>query len=284
MPEFNPKEFIETQRTDWNRVAPAWEKWDAWLDAGLAPCNQHLVERARISSGDSVLDLGSGTGYPALHAAQRVGDTGRVIGLDLAHSMLSVARRKAAALGLPHVVTFQPADVTSISFEPSTFHAAISRFCLMFLPHLESTLREVYRVLKPGGHIAAAVWAAPEKNPYLTLPLSVMKSYFDLPAPDPRLPGIFRLGTPGELLQQMEKAGFTDVREEEFPVNGVFSSGREYVACLQEMAAPLQALFSKLPEDKKGEAEGRMAELGESFRQGSEVRIPGVALVVTGRK
>ncbi|MBI4715697.1 MAG: methyltransferase domain-containing protein [Nitrospirae bacterium] len=284
MPDFDPQQHIETQRTDWNRVAPAWEKWDAWLDAGLAPCNHHLVDRARIEPGHHVLDLGSGTGYPAISAAQRVGKAGSVIGLDLAESMLDVARRKAAALNLSHV-TFQTADVTTLPFDAARFDAVTSRFCLMFLPHLDSTLREIHRVLKPGGCVAAAVWAAPEKNPYLTLPMGIMKEYCEMPPPDPAIPGIFHLAKPGNLLDRMRAAGFTDLIEEEFPVEGrLFATGREYVDCLKEMAAPLQALFARLPEEKRGEAEEKMAQTAESYRDGKEIRIPGVALIVTGTR
>jgi SAM-dependent methyltransferase len=241
------------------------------------------MERAGVAPGHQVLDLGSGTGYPALLAAQRVGPRGNVIGLDLAGEMLAVARRKATALGLSHV-TFQSGDVSALPFEDSRFDAVTSRFCLMFLPHLDATLGEAFRVLKQGGAVSVAVWAGPDKNPYLSLPMGIMKSYCDIPPPDPTVPGLFRLAKAGDLLSRMRAVGFSDLREEEFPVEGIFSSGREYVDCLKEMAAPLQALFAKLPGDKRDEAEGKIAAAAESFRKGDKVRLPGVAFVVTGRK
>jgi len=100
MANFDPKQFVETQRQDWNRVSSAWEKWDAWLDISMGSCNRRLVERARLAPGHRVLDLGCGTGYPAIPAALRVGNTGHVTGVDLAEEMIEVAHRKAAALGL----------------------------------------------------------------------------------------------------------------------------------------------------------------------------------------
>lgn len=88
MADFDPKQFVETQRKDWNRVSSAWEKWDAWLDAGFESCNRHLLDSAWLAPGHQVLDLGSGTGYPAIAAAQRVGAGGHVTG--------SISRRRCS--------------------------------------------------------------------------------------------------------------------------------------------------------------------------------------------
>jgi len=283
MSDFDPDQFIETQRKDWNRVSSAWEKWDAWLDVRMEPCSRHLLERARLEPGERVLDLGSGTGHPAISAAQRVGPTGLVTGVDLAEEMLEVARRKAAKLGLKQV-EFRRSDIASLSFETGHFDAVTSRFCLMFHPELDRTLQEVYRVLKPGGRLAAAVWATREKNPYITLPMGILRDYVEMPPMDPAVPGIFYLERPGDLYGRMKSAGFSELREEEVPIEGVFSSGKEYLDCLREMAAPLQGLFEKIPLEKRAEAEDKMIQAAERFRRGDDVRIPGVALAVSGVK
>jgi len=283
MATINVNDVIDTQRRDWNRVAPAWEKWDAWLEVRMAPCSRHLLEQAGISAGQHVLDVGSGTGHPAIPAAQLVGPTGHVTGVDLAEAMLEVARRKAARLQVGQVI-FQQADVTSLFFDADRFDAVTSRFCLMFLPQLDRTLREIYRVLKPGGRVAVAVWAARQKNPYITLPMGILKEFVEMPPMDPSVPGIFYLERPGDLLGRMQTAGFTELWEEEVPIEGVFASGEEYLDCLKEMAAPLQGLFEKIPQERRDEAEDRMIEAAERFRRGDDVRIPGVALAVSGIK
>src|SRR3990172_8292320 len=100
MQGMDAKQIFETQRQDWNRVAPAWDKWDTLIDRNMTFINYRLAGDARLRSGERVLDLGCGTGYPALLAAQAVGQTGAVIGLDLAEEMLAVARRKAKTIGL----------------------------------------------------------------------------------------------------------------------------------------------------------------------------------------
>ena len=283
MANFDPKQFVETQRRDWNRVSSAWEKWDAWLDVSMGSCNRRLVERARLVSGQRVLDLGCGTGYPAIPAALRVGNTGHVTGVDLAEEMIEVARRKAAALGLKHV-EFRACDVASLPFEDAGFDSVISRFCLMFLPHLDKALHETRRVLKPGGTVAAAVWAVREKNPFLSIPMGVLKDFIEMPPMDPSIPGIFYLGQPGDLMARMKTAGFTNLVEEEVPVEGIYTSGREYLECLQEIAAPLQALFAKVPPDKRRAVGDGIIAAAEKFRRDGKVRIPGVALAVSGIK
>ena len=99
MASLNSKEVVESQQRDWNRVAKGWKKWDALIDRNMSFVNFRLVGDARLRSGFRVLDLGSGTGYPALLAAQAVGETGRVIGQDLAGDMLQVAGERPKLLG-----------------------------------------------------------------------------------------------------------------------------------------------------------------------------------------
>ena len=192
MPSQTPEAVIEAQRQDWNRVAAGWDKWDQFFNRNMAFINHRLVADARVRPGLRVLDLGSGTGYPALLAGEVVGSDGTVVGIDLAESMLAVATRKAKTLGLEHV-TFRTGDVTSLPFETGSIDAVISRFCLMFLPEIPKAATEIARVLKPGGYVAAAVWSAPDKNPFIRIPMDVIKTITPLPPPDPEAPGIFRL-------------------------------------------------------------------------------------------
>ena len=140
------------------------EKWDRFFDEQMAFLNHRLVADARLRSGMRVLDLGSGTGYPALLAAQTVGSSGNVTGIDLAEQMLEAARRKAASLKLSNI-TFKTGDVTMLPFEAASFDAITTRFCLMFLPEIPKAVAEIARILKPDTWVAAAVWSAPKGIP-----------------------------------------------------------------------------------------------------------------------
>jgi len=283
MPHPTPQQVIESQRTDWNRVASGWEKWDQFFDDNLAFLNHRLVSDAHVRRGMRVLDLGSGTGYPALLAAQTVGSGGSVTGLDLAESMLTVAERKAMRLGLNNVA-FRPADVTMLPFEASSFDAVISRFCLMFLPEIPQAVAEIARVLKAGGYMAAAVWSLPEKNPYLRIPMDVIKQFIELPPVDPTAPGIFRLAKPGELAGMLEQGGLHDVTEQELLCEVEFLSAQEYMASLMDIAAPIQNLWAKLSGQQQRDAEQRIVQMVESHRRGRILALPIAVRMVAGRK
>jgi ubiquinone/menaquinone biosynthesis C-methylase UbiE len=283
MTQQSSQQVIEGQRQDWNRVAGGWEKWDRFFDEQMAFLNHRLVADARMRFGMRVLDLGSGTGYPALLGAQTVGPSGSVIGLDLAEQMLAAARRKATTLGLAHV-TFRTGDVTALPFEANLFDAVTSRFCLMFLPEIPKAIAEIARVLKPGGWVAAAVWSAPEKNPYLMIPITVIKQFLDLPPPDPTAPGIFRLAKPGDLAGMLQQAGFTNLSEEEFIADVRFPSGEEYYASLMDIAAPIQNLFAKLSDQQKADARGRIVTSVDQYRKADGFALPIAVRMVAARK
>lgn len=273
MPHQTPQQVIEAQRQDWNRVASGWEKWDQFFDRQMAFLNHRLAGDARLRQGQRVLDLGSGTGYPALLAAQIVGSTGSVIGIDLAEQMLAAAERKATRLGLTNI-SFRAGDVGLLPFEDRSFDAVTSRFCLMFLPEIPKAVAEIARVLKPGGYLAAAVWSLPEKNPYLKIPMDVVKQFMDLPPPDPAAPGIFRLAKPGDLAGMLRQAGLIEITDQEFPADVRFPTAQEYVASLMELAAPLQNLFAQLTAGQQQEARARILQAAERFQRDGAVALP----------
>jgi ubiquinone/menaquinone biosynthesis C-methylase UbiE len=279
----SPEQIIETQRQDWNRVAGGWEKWDRFFDEQMAFLNHRLVADARLRSGMRVLDLGSGTGYPALLAAQTVGPSGNVTGVDLAEQMLEAARRKAAALKLSNI-TFKTGDVTTLPFEAASFDAITTRFCLMFLPEIPKAVAEIARILKPDTWVAAAVWSAPEKNPYLKIPIDVIKQFAELPPPDPVAPGIFRLAKPGELAGLFEQAGFSEVFEQEFLGDVRFVAADDYYSSLMDIAAPIQNLWAKLSPKHQTDAKQRIIHTAERYRIGSVVALPIAVRMVAAQK
>ena len=273
MPPVTPSEVIESQRQDWNRVASGWDKWDDYFSRSMTFINHRLVADARLRPGMRVLDIGSGTGYPALLAGEVVGATGQVAGIDLAESMLAVASRKAKAREMSHV-TFRTGDATALPFDASSFDAVISRFCLMFLPEITKALKDMVRVLKPGGYVAAAVWSAPEKNPFIRIPMDVIKSIVTLPPPDPDAPGVFRLAKPGELKGLMEGAGLTPLSEEEFLANVTYATAEEFFNSVLDLAGPLQNIFAKLTAEQKAQAQRDIINVVNTYQRQGQIVFP----------
>jgi len=283
MPTPDNARLIEGQRQDWNRVAGGWEKWDRVFDEQMAFLNHRLVADARLHAGMNVLDLGSGTGYPALLGAQTVETSGSVVGMDLAEHMLAAAGRKAKRLGLTNV-SFRTGDVTSLPFEPDSFDAVTSRFCLMFLPEIPKAASEIARVLKPGGWVAAAVWSAPEKNPSIGLSMAAIKQVIDLPPPDPNAPGIFRLAKPGDLAGMFQQAGLVDVTDQEFLAEWSYASVDEYYTSLMEIAAPVQNLMAKLTDAQKQDVKQRIIQAASDYTRAGRIVFPMAVRIVAGRK
>ena len=277
------QQIIEGQRQDWNRVAGGWEKWDRFFDEQMSFLNHRLAADARLRPGLHVLDLGSGTGYPALLDAQTVGPDGSVIGMDLAEQMLEAARRKATRLGLANV-TFRTSDVTALPFESASFDAVTSRFCLMFLPEIQKVAAEITRVLRPGGWVAAAVWSSPDKNPSISLSIEAIRNVVELPPPDPAAPGIFRLAKQGELAGMLQQAGLVDVMEQEFLAEWSYASAEEYYTSLMELAAPIQNLIATIAADRLQLVRQLILEAVSRYQRGNRIIFPIAVRMVAARK
>jgi SAM-dependent methyltransferase len=104
--------------------------------------------------GESVLDLGCGAGFDAFVAAQLVGPGGRVVGVDLSPEMLAVARAALAEAGFPQV-EFSEGTVEVLPFPDTSFDVALSNGVLNLVPDKPAALREIFRVLRPGGRLQA---------------------------------------------------------------------------------------------------------------------------------
>ena len=118
------------------------------LFADWAP---HVVDMADIGPGQSVVDVACGTGIVARTAAARVGNAGRVVGVDLNQAMLTVAARVCPDVEL------RRADVTDLPFEAATFEAVLCQMALMFFPDRQAAIREMGRGVKADGTVVIMV-------------------------------------------------------------------------------------------------------------------------------
>lgn len=120
--------------------------------ARLAPLTERLFREAGISSGQRVLDLGSGVGDVAMLAARLVGPQGEVVGIERDGQSLARARARVVEAGLPNV-SFTQSDVNHLVTD-ECFDAAVGRFILEFVPDPVAVLRSLSRLVRPGGIVA----------------------------------------------------------------------------------------------------------------------------------
>src|SRR5262245_27197030 len=118
---------------------------------------RRTIERLRLAEGLRGLDVCCGSGASAIPAAQAVGLSGAVVGVDLADNLLKLARTKAVQLGLTNI-EFRAGDLTALPFPDGSFDAVVCVFGIFFVPDMEAAVRELRRVLRADGRLAITTW------------------------------------------------------------------------------------------------------------------------------
>jgi len=239
-----PEAFKQRLRDQWDEVAARWHRWTPVMSAQYAPATELMLDLAHLRPGDRVLDIAAGDGYQSIVAARRVGPTGHVLAVDLAPEQLKYAAAAAREAGVEHLET-RVMDAENLDLPDASFDAVLCQFGLMFLSDPDRGLREMLRVLKPGGWASLVIGAAggfPESE----LAASIVRDRLGGATRVPeRITGA-SLGAPGALKQRLERAGFAAVESHELTVPLRLPSVavaemyiREVHPTLEEMMAPL---------------------------------------------
>lgn len=125
-------------------------------DQRLAPVVEHVIDRADLAPGQSVLDIGTGTGSVAIKAAKVVGEYGDVTGIDISEEMLRLADRRLLD---EFNLVFRRGGAEQIPAVDSAFDVVLASLSMMYVIDRAAAAREIGRVLKPGGRFVASVWA-----------------------------------------------------------------------------------------------------------------------------
>ena len=159
-----------------------------------------VADGARVQPGQRVLDVACGTGILARTAAGRLEPTGQVVGIDPNPGMIALARQLAPA------VEWREGRAEELPFADQSFDAVVSQFGLMFFTDRRQALREMHRVLKPGGHMVVAVWDSLDNNPAYSAAVGLLERTAGRPAAD-ALRAPFVLGDRKDLAQLFADAG-----------------------------------------------------------------------------
>jgi SAM-dependent methyltransferase len=249
---FDPQQYKQGQKAQWDSVAGGWVRWWRSFEEGAGHVSHRMIELAGVEPGHQVLDVATGVGEPALTVARRIGPAGRVVATDQSSGMLEYAAQRARQEGLGHV-EFRLMDAEALDFGPDAFDAVLCRWGLMFLPDMDAALRRIHNSLKPGGRFSTAVWDVQEKMPAAGLPIAVLNEVMDPPPPPPPpgAPTLFKLADTRLLEEALTRTGFRDVQIERQDVVFTLNSREEYVNFLRDVAAPVVALINKAPEEQR---------------------------------
>jgi ubiquinone/menaquinone biosynthesis C-methylase UbiE len=278
------KQYKEDLSHGYDNAAPGWQKWWKTIESATEGVSKRLVELAEIKPGSKVLDIATGIGEPALTAAKQVGKTGEILAIDISPQMLSFAKQRAISLGLQDVVEFKEGDAETIDLPSSTFDAALCRWGLMFFPNPKAGLSNIYRSLVKGGHFAAAVWATPDKVPFISVPMNIVLKETNS-QPQGTL-GPFSMSDQNNLKKFYEESGFMHHIIERINVVSDFDSTDDFTAFTIDHGGPaLQKILT-------GETNERREQILKAISKGSEkyadstgkVSFENEAILIVGKK
>ncbi|MBA3596969.1 MAG: methyltransferase domain-containing protein [Methylibium sp.] len=253
-PIFDAARFKTTTRAQWEAAAGAWRDWGPFLGRWLGPATEAMLDLAQVGPGQHVLDVAAGAGEQSFSAARCVGPTGQVLATDIAPSLLAHAAADAQAAGL-HWLRTQELDGEALDTLPAeSFDVVISRVGLIYFPDRARALAGMRHVLKPGGRVGAIVYSTPERNPFFSIPVSIIRRRAKLPPPLPGQPGPFSLGGEGVLAAAFERAGFGQIKVRPVPSPLRLPSAAECVRFERESFGALHQMMAGLDEREREEA------------------------------
>jgi ubiquinone/menaquinone biosynthesis C-methylase UbiE len=262
------------QRYGWDKAASCYERsWQAQLE----PAQSALLELADLKSGDRVLDVACGTGLVTFRAAALVAPEGEVVGADIAEQMVAAAREAAAARGIANV-KFERMDAEELKFADGTFDVTLCALGLMYLPDPEKAIRELHRLVRPGGRAVAAVWGQRSKCGWAEIfPIVDARVQSDV------CPMFFRLGTGESLYHAFSAAGFREIAARRVETRLLYATPAE--ACEAAFAGgPVGLAYSRFSNDTKIEAHKEYLASLEPYRHREGYSVPGEFAVVVGTK
>jgi ubiquinone/menaquinone biosynthesis C-methylase UbiE len=266
----------------WEESSQYWKKHQSSIESMFAPLTRALIDAAQIDQGQAVLDIGGGSGQPSLTIATIVGEAGSVTYTDPAAGMVKTAREEGQRRGLTNI-QFHQAGAEQLPFRDDWFDVAVGRLSVMFFPDPAAGLREILRVVKPGGRVSFLVWAAKEANPFFSSVTDVLDRFVSSQPEDEDAPGAFRFFKSGKLATLLADAGAIAVEEQPVPFQiAAPITLEEFWELRSEMSDSLRAKLATLPSEQKSVVKDAVETAVAEYFKSGEMSFPAQALIVTG--
>lgn len=273
--------YRETSLQTWDEMAPGWEDRREWILGITGAINEWLADRVDPQPGQTILDVAAGTGDLGFIAAERVGESGKVLCTDFATQMVEAARRTGEGRGLSNV-EYRVFDAEKMDLDDDSVDGVLCRWGYMLMADPAAALRETRRVLRNGGTLAFAVWQTPERNPWAALPGMTLVQRGHMPAPEPGAPGIFAMGEAERVAALVTAAGFGEPQLEELTFDWRYSAD-DLWDTLTRLAGPLARVVNELPEEERQDTRAAIEESLAQYRQDDELVVPAACWGVVAR-
>lgn len=269
---------------EWGESAKYWATHAETIREMFMPMTLALVDEAQIVSGQSVLDIAGGAGEPSLTIAGVVGPSGLVTCTDGAQEMVDVAQSESIKRGITNV-RFQQCLADALPFENNSFDAVVCRLGAMFFPDPLAALKEMLRVLKPGGRVALVVWDKNEVNPFFSIPTEVVSRYVPTDTGAQNASDAFRFAEPGELLSILHEAGAIETRERVLKFDMTASIAKEnYWTSRSQTSDSLRQKLSTLSDSDKANLASEVEQAMDEYFPAGQMKLPSQVLVISGTK
>jgi SAM-dependent methyltransferase len=253
-------------RRRWASTAAGWEARADALRRWTMPVSAWMVDAIAPQPGHDVLDLAAGPGDTGFLAAELIAPGGTLICSDFVPEMLTVAQRRAQALGISNV-RFRQIDAESIDLEVASLDGVLCRWGYMVMADSQAALRETRRVLRPGGSVALAAWTAADENRWAAEPIRELLRRGLMEEPDPTGPGQFAWAQEGEVAEQLEAAGFVEHRVETVEFTLDYPSVGEWWASQRDVSLRFADATARLHPDTTAAVQAALATTAEPWTQ-----------------
>ena len=273
MTDYDPDAFDAYEQAGWEGIADR-------VDGSWSPITRRaigaLLDAAHVAPGSRVLDVGTGAGDAASTATGRGASA---TGVDVAAAMVEIAARRNPD------TTFIQAAATDLPFPDGSFDAAVGNNVIQHIGEPGQAVRELERVLAPGGRIALSSWDAPERSPFFAALLGAVADA-DVPSPNeaPDGPSFFQFTDDAVFRALLEDAGFEAVAVDAIAIEIPVTSTNELIVAVAEgtvrVGAALRAAHDRQRDRMRQALEERLAK----WRVGSGFAVPAPMKLASGAK
>jgi ubiquinone/menaquinone biosynthesis C-methylase UbiE len=262
------------QRYGWDKAALYYEKF--WQKQ-LRPAQDRMLEIAKLSAGEKIIDIACGSGLISFKAAEQTGSKGFLLGTDISDSMINICRQTALEKNLSNI-SFERMDAEELKVKDGEYDVSLCALGLMYVPDPLKALKEMYRVVKPGGRAVALVWGQRDHCGWADI-----FEIVDRRVSSEVCPMFFNLGNKDMLQRNFDAAGFSNVLSEKMNVVLEYDSDKD--ACGAAFAGgPVALAYNKFSEEVKEEVHKEYLDSIRSYKDNTSYLVPGEFVIAKGIK